>query len=128
MSEKVEMPRPDLVSVRLDISKPHVVFDEHEPIKLMDFEWQAILKREAGPLCVRQRLLRKPIEEHDWVYRQARPVGELKVAHNDPDSAWIEEMNFPAGRFCKRCHKVEFIANEKLAEKPWQQLDLTPDG
>ncbi|MFA5150846.1 MAG: hypothetical protein WC433_08145 [Candidatus Omnitrophota bacterium] len=56
---------------------------------------------------------------HDWQPRLSLSVGELEIHHWDV----IEVCNFPAGRFCSKCGKVDFSHSEGATEK-WKSRDF----
>ncbi|MCK9600504.1 MAG: hypothetical protein M0R06_15770 [Sphaerochaeta sp.] len=79
------------------------------PVILTMAEYNAWEKRSKGKLlCV-----------HDWQPRLALPMGGLEVVHLDH----IEVCNFPAGRYCSKCGKVDFSHSERATEG-WGFLDF----
>ena len=83
---------------------------EKYPILLTKAEFDAVMRR-GRTLCL-----------HKWVYRKARDVGGFRIIMSDDE---ISECNIPAGRYCKKCGKIEWC-RAKEDSTPWEQLDFTP--
>ena len=57
---------------------------------------------------------------HIWDERLAVPLGGFEIVRKDR----IDMCNFPAGRFCVKCGKVDLTHSEGATEE-WSQGDFT---
>lgn len=59
---------------------------------------------------------------HDWQMRKALDVGEMVIVGDGK----VTLSNFPAGRFCSKCGKMDFDHSEGATVK-WTRKDLPPE-
>jgi len=80
------------------------------PIVLNAREYKRWMERAPGKLlCI-----------HAWEPRQALDLGEFEVAY----LTHVMVGNFPAGRYCSKCGKVDFSHSEGAKEK-WKKQDFS---
>ena len=92
-----------------------IPFEEY-PIMLTEAEWNRVQKMMGKPRC-----------RHIWVARQARPDGDFVIVHDDS----IERRALPRGRYCSKCHRVEFESESpdpQVSPQVWTQKDFMELG
>ena len=98
-----------VVKVLLESEDAGAIDPGMPPVVLKATEFGAWEARSKGKLlCV-----------HDWQPRLALPMGGLEIIHWDH----IADSNFPAGRHCSKCGKVDFSHSEGATEE-WNLLDF----
>lgn len=98
-----------VVKVLLESEDAGAIDPGMPPVVLTATEYKAWEARSKGKLlCV-----------HDWQPRLALPMGGFEITYWDR----IEVCNFPAGRFCSKCGKVDFSHSEGATEE-WGFLDF----
>lgn len=68
---------------------------------------------------------RKRLHLHDWEYRIGTLEGKLGILS---EREHIEYGQFPSGRFCSKCHCIEFVSPDVVRAHGgmfWTQRDLT---
>ena len=98
-----------VVKVLLESEDAGAIDPGMPPVLLTATEYKAWELRSKGKLLC----------SHDWQPRLALPMGGLEITHWDH----IEVCNFPAGRFCSKCGKVDFSRSEGATEG-WMLLDF----
>ena len=84
------------------------------PIFLYDFEYELIVNRK-----------KKWFHVHDWVYRKATLPDKVGIMSDRPH---IEYMQFPSGRYCKKCKHVDLVLGTRVASHTgsrWSKEDFS---
>lgn len=100
-----------LVMVQLPVENDAIMESGNVSVRLSAEEFERWQERSKGKRFCR----------HDWQPRLSLPVGGLEIIYWDS----VKVCNFPAGRFCSKCGKVDFSHSEGATEA-WSQQDFEP--
>jgi hypothetical protein len=98
-----------IIKVALESEVAPSIYPGVSPVILTEAEYEAWERRSKGKLLC----------AHYWQPRLALPMGGLEIAHK----GLIEVCNFPAGRVCSKCGKVDFSRSEG-ASCEWAPTDF----
>ena len=99
----------EVICIETDIPAASLLNEPEGQITLSDDVYNRWMERGQGKLLC----------AHEWQNRQALDLGELIIRC----AGTIKECNFPAGRYCKKCGKVDFTHSEG-AEAKWSKADF----